>query len=76
MRSVIATQEQAVREQQSAQMTILHQQLQGMGLTPEQQRDYVQQYQSAYELQLRQIEQQSEMVEQGYRHISRVCANI
>lgn len=75
MRSVIVAQEQAVRDQQSAQMTNLYQQLQGMGLTPEQQRDYVHQYESAYELQLQQIEQQAEMVEQGYRHINRVCAN-
>jgi hypothetical protein len=76
LRSIMAAQEEAVREQQSAQMTNLHQQLQGMGLTPEQERDYVQQYESAYELQLQQIQQQSEMVEQGDRRINRVCLNI
>lgn len=71
----MAAQEQAVREQQSAQMANLHQQLQGLGLTIEQERDYIQQYETVYELQLQQIQQQTEILEQGNRHITRVCVN-
>ncbi|CAK7224210.1 hypothetical protein SEUCBS140593_005495 [Sporothrix eucalyptigena] len=71
MRSAKATQEQAIRDQQAAQMANLNQVLQGMGLTPEQQQDYIRQYESAYELQLQQFQQQSELLEQSHRRINR-----
>ncbi|EWZ81967.1 hypothetical protein FOWG_14381 [Fusarium oxysporum f. sp. lycopersici MN25] len=48
MRSVMAEQEQAIRDQQALQMSNLGSVLQGMGLTPEQQRSYIKQYESAY----------------------------
>lgn len=73
MRSAMAAQEQAIRDQQSLQMANLNQVLQGMGLTPEQQRDYVKQYEQAYEMQLQQFQQQSELLEHGQRRINRVC---
>ncbi|TPX18557.1 uncharacterized protein E0L32_002414 [Thyridium curvatum] len=71
MRSAMAAQEQAIRDQQSLQMANLNQVLQGMGLTPEQQRDYVKQYEQAYEMQLQQFQQQSELLEHGQRRINR-----
>lgn len=72
MKSAMAAQEQAVRDQQSAQMAQMGTALQGMGLTPEQQRDYVRQYETAYAQQLQQFQQQSEMLEHGQRKINKV----
>ncbi|CAK7222647.1 hypothetical protein SBRCBS47491_004930 [Sporothrix bragantina] len=71
IRSAMADQEQAVRSQQAAQMAQLDQVLQGMNLTPEQRTEYIQQYESAYELQLQQFQQQSDLLEQGQRRINR-----
>ncbi|KAB8070022.1 hypothetical protein BDV29DRAFT_181698 [Aspergillus leporis] len=70
MQTALATQEKAVREQQTLGMARLHQQLQMMNLSLEQQRDYVQKYQDAYDLQLQQIQQQAEWVTQGQRRIT------
>jgi hypothetical protein len=72
MQTALATQEKAVREQQTLGMARLHQQLQMMNLSLEQQRDYVQKYQDAYDLQLQQIQQQAEWVTQGQRRITQV----
>lgn len=72
MRSVVAEQEQAIRDQQALQMSNLGSVLQGIGLTPKQQRSYIEQYESAYELQLQQFQQQSELLEHGQRRINRV----
>ncbi|KAF5632677.1 hypothetical protein F52700_6213 [Fusarium sp. NRRL 52700] len=71
MHSALAEQEQAIRDQQALQMSNLGSVLQGMGLTPEQQRSYIEQYESAYELQLQQFQQQSELMEHGQRRINR-----
>lgn len=68
----MAAQEQAVRDQQAAQMANLDQVLQGMNLSPAQRHDYIQQYQNAYELQLQQFQQQSQLLERGQRRINRV----
>lgn len=76
MQSAMAVQEQAVREQQAAQMAQLDQVLEGMDLTPAQRRDYIQQYENAYELQLQQLQQQTDLLEQGQRRINRVCTFI
>ena len=73
MRSAMTSQQQAVRDQQSSQMANLDVALQGMSLTPEEQQDYIQQYKNAYELQLQQFKQQSELLENGQRRINRVC---
>lgn len=72
MQTAMATQEQAVRDQQTAQLANLGQVLQGMDLTPEQRQEYIQQYQSAYDLQLQQFQQQSDLLEQSQRRINRV----
>ncbi|CAK7267597.1 hypothetical protein SEPCBS119000_002631 [Sporothrix epigloea] len=71
MQSVVAVQEQAVRDQQAAQMAQLDQVLEGMDLTPAQRQDYIQQYESAYEQQLQQLQQQTDLLEQGQRRINR-----
>ncbi|KAF5536398.1 hypothetical protein FMEXI_10344 [Fusarium mexicanum] len=71
MRSAMAEQEQAIRDQQALQMSNLGSVLQGMGLTPEQKRSYIEQYESAYELQLQQLQQQSELLEHRQRRINR-----
>ncbi|CAK7263296.1 hypothetical protein SEPCBS57363_000495 [Sporothrix epigloea] len=71
MQSAMAVQEQAVREQQAAQMAQLDQVLEGMNLTPAQRRDYIQQYENAYTLQLQQLQQQTDLLEQGQRRINR-----
>lgn len=73
MKSAMAAQEKAVRDQQAAQMASLGTALQGMGLTPEQQRDYIQQYEIAYAMQQQQFQQQAELLEHGQRRINRVC---
>ena len=61
----MAFQEQAIREQQSAMMATIQQQLQAMSLPPEQQQEYLKQNQDLYGLQLQQIQQQSDLVERG-----------
>ncbi|KAL1889510.1 hypothetical protein Sste5346_008888 [Sporothrix stenoceras] len=71
MRTAMAAQEQVVRDQQAAQMANLDQVLQGMDLTLEQRQEYIRQYESAYELQLQQFQQQSYLLEQGHRRINR-----
>ncbi|CAK7209645.1 hypothetical protein SCUCBS95973_000510 [Sporothrix curviconia] len=71
IRAAMATQEQAVRDQQTAQMAQLDQVLQGMDFSPAQQQDYIQQYESAYEMQLQQFRQQSDLLEQGQRRINK-----
>ncbi|OAL30796.1 hypothetical protein AYO22_01416 [Fonsecaea multimorphosa] len=63
--AAMASQEQAIREQQSAMMATMQQQLQAMNLPPEQQQEYLKQYQDLYSLQLQQIQQQSDLVEKG-----------
>jgi len=63
--AAMAFQEQAIREQQSAMMATIQQQLQAMSLPPEQQQEYLKQYQDLYGLQLQQIQQQSDLVERG-----------
>ncbi|KIW23398.1 uncharacterized protein PV07_11599 [Cladophialophora immunda] len=63
--AAMASQEQAIREQQSAMMVAMQQQLQAMNLPPEQQQEYLKQYQDLYSLQLQQIQQQSDLVEKG-----------
>lgn len=73
MRSAMANQEQLIRDQQSSQMENLISVLQGMDLTAEEKQAYIQQYESAYELQLQQFQHQSELLENGQRRISRVC---
>ena len=72
MRVAMADQAEVVRDMQSAQMANLYAALQGMGLTPQQQRDYIQQYETANALQLQQLEEQSKLLEQGQRRIHRV----
>ncbi|QGI82561.1 hypothetical protein CEK25_009290 [Fusarium fujikuroi] len=71
MRSAMANQEQLMRDQQSSQMENLISVLQGMDLTAEEKQAYIQQYESAYELQLQQFQHQSELLENGQRRISR-----
>ncbi|EWG54343.1 hypothetical protein FVEG_12583 [Fusarium verticillioides 7600] len=71
MRSAMADQEQLIRDQQSAQMANLISMLQGMDLTAEEQQAYIQQYESAYEIQLQQLQDQSELLENGQRRINR-----
>ncbi|KAF4943719.1 hypothetical protein FGADI_13218 [Fusarium gaditjirri] len=71
IRSAMANQEQLIRDQQSAQMANLISMLQGMNLTREEQQAYIQQYESAYELQLQQLQDQSELLENGQRRINR-----
>ncbi|KAF5985796.1 hypothetical protein FCOIX_1911 [Fusarium coicis] len=71
MRSTMANQEQLIRDQQSAQMANLISMLQGMDLTAEEQQAYIQQYESAYEIQLQQLQDQSELLENGQRRINR-----
>ncbi|KAF5700761.1 hypothetical protein FGLOB1_10553 [Fusarium globosum] len=71
MRSTMANQEQLIRDQQSSQMEYLISVLQGMDLTAEEKQAYIQQYESAYELQLQQFQHQSELSENGQRRISR-----
>lgn len=75
MQAQFEAQEQAIREQQSTMMASLRQQLQDMNLSPEQQHQYVKQYQDMYDLQLQQIQQQSDSVVKGklLRRIVRVC---
>ncbi|OAP63363.1 hypothetical protein AYL99_02590 [Fonsecaea erecta] len=63
--AAMASQEQAIREQQSAMMTTMRQQLQAMNLSPKQQQEYLKQYEDSYNLQLQQIQQQSDFIEKG-----------
>ncbi|EXJ69489.1 uncharacterized protein A1O5_07525 [Cladophialophora psammophila CBS 110553] len=61
----MASQEQAIREQQSALIATMQQQLQAMNLQPEQQQEYLKQCQDLHSLQLQQIQHQSDWVEKG-----------
>ncbi|KIW48617.1 hypothetical protein, variant [Exophiala oligosperma] len=75
MQARFESQEKAIREQQSTVMARLQQQLQAMNLSPEQQQQYTKQYQDMYDLQLQQIQQQSDLVAKGnlQRRIVKVC---
>lgn len=75
MQAQFESQEKAIREQQSTVMAGLQQQLQAMNLSPEQQQQYTKQYQDMYDLQLQQIQQQSDLVAKGnlQRRIVKVC---
>ena len=72
IKEALLSQEQAIRDLQSTQMENLHTSLQAMGLTPEQQHDYIQQIETANALQLGQFQSQSQMLENSHRRINRV----
>lgn len=68
----IAAQEKMVREQQQLQMAQLRTQLVQMGLSPQQQEEYIKQYEQAFQQQLDQLRVQAEWVEKGQRRIVQV----
>lgn len=72
MGAAMRDQQQAVLQLQSDQMNNLEATFKGMGLSPEQQQAYIQQLQSANDVQMQQFEEQSKMLENGQRRINRV----
>lgn len=75
----MASQGQALQDQQSAMMATMQQQLQAMNLSPEQQQEYLKQYEDVYGLQKQQFQQQSDLMEKSgqlSRRITRVSDQV
>lgn len=76
MHSSLQAQAQATREQQSAMMDGLRQQLKLMNLPCEQEQAYIKQYEDAFQLQDQQMSQQTELVNNGTGRMRRIWVRL